>query len=233
LVNLIPFEEGEHAVTFLAVEDYLAEEQLVFCTKFGTVKKTPLKAFANIRANGIRALNIHEGDELIGVERSSGNHELFLATRKGRAIRFDESEVRSMGRSAAGVIGVRLQEDDYVIEMTLVPEGEGEVLTVSANGYGKITSLQEYRQTHRGGMGVMNMKVNEKTGPIAAVKFIHSPSILVMSQFGKLIRMDVSEVRHTGRVTQGVKFIQLDDPQDQVSGMSILLEEENEGGNEP
>jgi DNA gyrase subunit A len=167
------------------------------------------------------------------VERSSGNHELFLATRKGRAIRFDESEVRSMGRSAAGVIGVRLQEDDYVIEMTLVPEGEGEVLTVSANGYGKITSLQEYRQTHRGGMGVMNMKVNEKTGPIAAVKFIHSPSILVMSQFGKLIRMDVSEVRHTGRVTQGVKFIQLDDPQDQVSGMSILLEEENEGGNEP
>ncbi|PIE89304.1 MAG: DNA gyrase subunit A [Acidobacteria bacterium] len=227
IVNFIDFEKEEKPLVFYSVREFTDDVNLVFATKKGLVKKTKLSAFKHIRNAGIRAITINEGDELITVKESDGQSELLLATRMGKAIRFDEKQIRASGRTSMGVRGIKLQNEDEVVEMAIVHGELGRLLSVSANGYGKITLIDEYRTQSRAGQGLLNMRVNEKTGPIAGVKYlVKSTSVLLMSQLGKLIRMDLSNVRNLGRVTQGVRLIQLDDKSDRVIGIGLIPDED-------
>jgi len=227
IVNLVNFEKDEKPLAFYTVREFSENIFLVFATKNGLVKKTPLTAFQHIRSMGIRAINIVEGDELISVRESDGDCDVILASRNGKAIRFEESQIRASGRTSMGVRGIKLGEDDRVVEMAIIHDDEGALLTVSENGYGKKTLIGEYRSQSRAGLGILNMRVNDKTGKISGVRFIGDmPSVLIMSQAGKLIRMDLSNIRHLGRVTQGLKLIQLDDPKDKVIGVGLIPDEE-------
>ena len=229
LVNIIQLEEDEKPVAFQAVRDFEEDVSLVFATRRGVVKKTSLGSYKNIRNNGIKAILIDEDDELIGVRRSYESCEIFLGTRGGKAIRFAGDKVRNTGRSTRGVIGIRLAENDRVVEMAIIRSDEASILTISENGYGKRTKVDDYRLTNRGGSGVLNMRVTEKTGEIAAVRFIDDEqSGVIISQLGKLIRLDLTEVRDIGRVTQGIRFIHLDDPEDRVVGFSLIPAGEDE-----
>lgn len=223
IVNLIQVEEGEKPVAFHAVREFDEQTQLVFCTRGGTIKRTSLASFRNIRAAGIRALNINENDSLLAVRATDGQGEILLATRQGKAIRFAESDVRSMGRSATGVIGMRLSGDDEVVEMAVIHGDAGHLLSVSENGYGKRTPLAEYRLQSRGGLGILNMKVTEKTGLLSVVRYVEGgSSALLISLYGKLIRFDVDSSRATGRVAQGVRLLSLDEEEDRVVDCAIL-----------
>ncbi len=230
IVNLVQFEDGEKAVTFLAVEEFSDDVFIVFATKSGIVKKTSLSSYKNIRTNGIKAIVFREGDELIAVRKTEGDKEIFLATKSGKAIRFSETEIRSMGRVATGVTGMRMAEDDEIVEMAVIdPKEGGSILTISENGYGKKTSVDEYRLQGRGGQGLLNMRVTEKTGLIAGVRYVQDDnSVLIISQFGKLIRFNLEETRTIGRVTQGVRLILLDEADDRVVGIGILPKDEEE-----
>lgn len=223
LVNIIQMEEGEKPVAFRAVRKFEEEVNLVFATRKGVVKKTSLAAYKNIRNTGIKAILIDEGDELIGVRRSYAGCQIFLATRSGKAIRFPGTKVRRMGRTTRGVTGIRLAEGDHVVEMAIIRNEDASILTISENGYGKRTKVDEYRLTNRGGSGVMNMRVTDKTGPIAAVRFIDDEnSGVIISQLGKLIRLNLTEIRDIGRVTQGIRMIHLDDSEDRVVGFGLI-----------
>ncbi len=228
IVNLVQLEENEKAVAFRSVREFHEDVFLVFATRRGLVKKTSLAAYKNIRANGIRAINILENDELIAVRQTSGDRQVFLATRGGKAIRFNESQIRAMGRTATGVAGIRLSGDDEVVEMAIIADEEGSILIISQNGYGKKTSVEEYRSQNRGGFGLLNMRITDKTGLISAVRYVAGgESVLIISQMGKLIRMDLSPIREIGRVTQGVRLINLDDPEDRVVGIGLIPGEAN------
>ncbi|CAM2067221.1 DNA gyrase subunit A [Sulfidibacter corallicola] len=228
IVNLIDFEEGERAVAFNAVREFEEEDIfLMFATRNGIVKKTALSAYKNIRSNGIRAINIQEGDELITVRRTGSDGEIFLATKMGKAIRFFHRDVRPTGRTATGVTGIRLGDGDEVVEMAVIIENTGSILTISETGFGKRTLVSEYRLQNRGGSGSLNMRMTEKTGLISGVRYIKDHnSVLIISQLGKLIRMDLSQIRDIGRVTQGVRLINLDDPNDRVVGIGLVPTEE-------
>jgi len=229
IVNLLQLAEGEKPVAFHAVREFSDDIFLVFATKRGIVKKTSLAAYKNIRANGIIAVNIVEGDELITVRQSNGSRQIFLASREGKSIRFDESQIRSMGRGATGVTGIRLAEGDEVVEMAVIAEEDGAILTISQYGYGKKTSVGEYRTQNRGGSGILNMRLTEKTGHISGVRYVAGDeSVLIISQMGKLIRLDLSLLREIGRVTQGVRLINLDDIEDRVVGIGLIPSEEND-----
>jgi len=229
IVNLINFEKDEKPLAFYTVREFSPEVYLVFATHNGLVKKTSLDAFKHIRNVGIRAITIVEGDELISVKESHGDSEVFIASSRGKAIRFLESQIRPSGRTSMGVRGIRLNEGDHVVEMTIIKNKDGRILTVSENGYGKITLLTEYRIQSRAGSGILNMRVSDKTGPLCGVKYIEeSPSVLIMSQLGKLIRMDLSSIRNIGRVTQGLKLIQLDDSKDKVIGIGMIHDDLSE-----
>ena len=228
IVNLIQFEEGEKAVAFHAVREFSDDINLLFATKKGMIKKTMLSAYKNIRTNGIIAVGIREDDELIAVRQTDGSKNILLATKLGKAIRFHEDDVRCIGRTGMGVYGIRLSSDDEVVEMGVIGDEEGSILTISQNGYGKRTFVREYRVQNRGGSGILNMRMTEKTGFIAGVRYIEGDiSALIISQFGKLIRLDVSDIRDIGRVTQGVRLIYLDDSEDRVVGIGLIPAEEN------
>jgi len=228
IVNLVQFEENERAVAFLAVEEFSEDVCVVFATKKGIVKKTDLSSYKHIRTNGIKALVIREEDELIAVRKTTGDSEIFLATRLGKAIRFSEDHIRRMGRVASGVTGMRIAENDEIVQMAVIrPEDGGSILTISENGYGKKTLIQEYRLQGRGGQGIMSMKLSDKTGSISGVRYVQDDqSVLIISQSGKLIRFNLQGTRNIGRVTMGVRLIQLDDPEDRVVGIGILPKDE-------
>lgn len=234
IVNLVSLEENEKPVAFHAVREFEEDIFLVFATKNGLVKKTPLAAYKNIRANGIRAINILEDDELITVRQTEHDGQVFLATLYGKCIRFEESQIRSMGRTSQGVTGIRMAEGDRVVEMAVIRDNEGSILTISQNGYGKRTKVEEYRLQGRGGSGTLNMKLTEKTGVIAGVRYIDETieSVLIISQFGKIIRMDITGVRDIGRVTQGVRLITLDEEGDRVVGIGLVPVDEEEAESE-
>lgn len=229
IVNLIQLEDGEQAVAFQSAREFGDAVKLVFATKKGNVKKTALSAYGNIRTNGIKAITIQPDDELITVRKTDGNYELILATKQGKSIRFKESDIRSMGRTAQGVRGINLAKGDEVVEMAVITDEAGSLVTISENGYGKRTLIEEYRLQKRGGSGILNMRMSDKTGPIAGVRFIGSDmSALIISQLGKIIRLDLSNIRDIGRVTQGVRLLSLDDPEDRVVGLSLTPREEDE-----
>ncbi|HXU33129.1 MAG TPA: DNA gyrase subunit A [Thermoanaerobaculia bacterium] len=239
IVNLLELEKHEKVATTVAVREFAADRFLVFATERGTIKKTPLSAYANQRAAGIIAIQIDEGDRLLTVRVTDGSREILIATANGLSIRFPEGEVRSMGRSAYGVNGIRLREGDRVVTMESL-EPEGEILTVTEGGYGKRTPLVEYRLQGRLGYGIINLKVSEKTGPVAGVRqVVPGDGLMLITQEGKIIRLNVEGIRVIGRSTQGVKLMDLEG-EDRIVAVAKLADgadageiTETPGGGDP
>jgi DNA gyrase subunit A len=233
IANLVSMEEGEKIAALLAIKEWPAEENqqfVVMGTRKGVIKKTDLTAFSNPRAGGIIAMGVEEGDSVIAVEMSAGAEQIFLGTRDGMAIRFDETDVRPMGRTAYGVRGISLREDDEVVAMEVVREG-GTMLTVTQNGYGKRTELEEYRVQSRGGVGIINIQTSDRNGKVVGIAYVHDDDeLMLISQQGKILRMVTKDIRSIGRATQGVRLLGLEDG-DQVVSVARLAEREEENGN--
>ena len=210
-------------------EEYVNNNYIILCTKRGTIKKTSLEAYSRPRLNGINAININEGDQLLEARLTNGTSEVLMALRSGRAIRFNESTVRPMGRTATGVRGITLGgKNDEVIGMICVNSTEESILVVSEKGYGKRSDLEDYRVTNRGGKGVKTINVTEKTGSLIAIKNVtDTDDLMIINLSGILIRMGVSDLRVMGRATQGVRLINLkeDDGIAAVAKVECELEE--------
>jgi DNA gyrase subunit A len=274
--NLIGLQPGETVRTMLAVRNLEEENKYIFfATRNGLVKKSELREFMHVRSNGINAINIEEGDELVAARITNGNQIVFIATHEGAAIRFDENHVRPMGRAAYGVNGINLEERDYVVGMTVTPKPgeagttsahvetaasavtgaaatEGEtaadaeipptetldltqkgtlILSVTENGYGKRTPADEYRLTNRAGKGVINIKTTERVGKVVAIALVDETSqVMLISHYGKIIRMDSKTIRESGRNAQGVRLLHME-PGDKVAAAVVLAPEEEPNGN--
>ena len=214
IVNFIQVEKDEHVNAMLHVREMDDDSFLVFATRSGTVKRMPLSALRNIRTSGIRALTLDEGDELINVMRTDGSRNILMATHNGQAICFAETDVRPMGREAVGVRGIRLKDGDWVVGAEIAQPDAG-VLSITENGYGKRTPAADYirggeEPQHRGGSGMKNYNITDKTGPVAAVKVVYdTDDVLVVSDDGVIIRMEAAGISELGRATQGVRIMRL------------------------
>ena len=227
IINILQVEQGERVQTMLHYREAGEEELYLFMvTRQGTVKRLPVQALKNLRNNGIRALRLDEGDELVCVRETDGNMKILIATHDGMAVCFDENDVRSMGRDAMGVRGIRLREGDYVVGAARAIEGKT-VLSITEKGFGKRTPVEEYRITNRGGLGIKNYMVTEKTGPIVGVKVVDgSEDLLVVTQAGILIRTHVDSIRMAGRATQGVIVMRFKEEGDKVISLALAEREE-------
>lgn len=227
IANLLQMQTGESHRAVLPVKA-LEESYVFFATAKGTVKKTPIAAYNRPRPSGIIAITLDADDELINVERTTGDNEIVLGTRKGMALRFRESDVRAMGRSARGVRGMALSGDDTVVSMVAIEPGSS-VLTVCENGYGKRTNIEEYRKTRRGGKGVINIKTTERNGDVVAIQAVNDDSeMMFITAEGMMLRTDLTAVRKIGRATQGVSLIRLD-PGDKVVAVARIAPDEDDG----
>jgi DNA gyrase subunit A len=232
--SLLDLQQGEKVCAILAVRDLEEEGRYIFfATQKGTVKKTPLKDFSNVMARGIIAIGIDSDDELVAARLTDGSQLIFLATHLGLAIRFDECDVRSMGRPAYGVRGITLIKNDYVVGVAVTPKehapGAYRILSVTEHGFGKRTDVEEYRLQSRGGKGVKNLSVTDRVGPVNTIQLVDDSSeLMVISQFGKIIRIDTKTVRSAGRATQGVRLLSLE-PDDKVAAAVIIPPEELNG----
>ena len=264
--NLVALQPGETVRTMLAVRDLEKEgEYVFFATRNGTVKKTELKDFSHVMSRGIIAINIEQGNELVAASLTDGQQVIFLASHEGQAIRFEEDDVRSMGRNATGVRGMKLQDKDYIVGMAttpkpgaggeapdstraekdarkkaasempegaedLVPEKGSLILSVTENGYGKRTPADEYRLTARGAKGVINVKTTERNGKVSTIAQVSEKSeVMLISQYGKIIRMDSKTIRESGRSAQGVRLLNLE-PGDRVAAAVVIPPEEEPNG---
>jgi len=217
IVNLLPLEQGEKITAMIPISEFSEEHYLTFVTKLGTVKKTDLMAYSKIRAGGLRAIDLADDDELIRVKITNNDSELVLGTRNGMAIRFHESDVRPMGRTAHGVRGIRLKSGDYVVDAVTVQDGT-KLLTMTENGYGKKTEFDEYKLQARGGKGIFNYKLTDKTGKIIGLKAVcDDDDIMVITSDGVIIRTHTAEISTYGRQTQGVRIMKLDSAVNAVS----------------
>ncbi len=229
--SLLSLQPGENVCAILPVRDLEEEGKFIFfATRNGTVKKTPLKDFSNVMSRGIIAIGIDNEDELVKARITDGSQIVFLATHLGMAIRFDECDVRSMGRPAYGVRGIDLGKNDYVVGVAITPKehepGAYRILAVTENGFGKRTDVEEYRLQTRGGKGVKNMAVTERIGKVKTIQLVDDTSeLMVISQYGKIIRIDTKSIRAAGRATQGVRLLNLDDD-DKVAAAVIIPPEE-------
>jgi DNA gyrase subunit A len=264
--NLIGLQPGETVRTMLAVRKLEEENKYIFfATRNGLVKKSELREFMHVRSNGINAINIEEGDELVSARITNGNQIVFLASHEGMAVRFDENHVRPMGRAAYGVWGIDLEKDDYVVGMatTLKPEAKGEghdlsradkkkeeesasaaeaevidvtvkgslILSVTENGFGKRTAADEYRLTNRGGKGAINLKTTERVGKVVGIAQVDETSeVMLISHYGKIIRMDSNTIRESGRNAQGVRLLHLE-PGDRVAAAVVIAPEDEPAAN--
>jgi DNA gyrase subunit A len=258
--NLVSLQAGETVRNMLAVRN-LEEpgRHVFFATRNGTVKKTELKDFSNVMSRGIIAIGIDKDDELVGTTLTDGNQIIFLASHDGQAIRFDENDVRSMGRPAYGVRGMNLDKGDYIVGMATTPkdvkkaEAEAEkvkaktgveatatdetipvkgslILSVTEGGFGKRTPADEYRLQGRGGSGVINVKTTERNGKVVGIAQVTEESeVMLISHYGKIIRMDSSTIRESGRAAQGVRLLQLE-PGDRVAA-AVVIPPEGDNGN--
>ncbi|NIT12780.1 MAG: DNA gyrase subunit A, partial [Candidatus Dadabacteria bacterium] len=201
LVNLLNLGQNEQVAAVLPVTEFKEDQFVIMATKEGTVKKTKLMAYSKPRVGGIIAINIKEGDELIGARITNGESEILLSTNHGQAIRFKESDVRDMGRTATGVIGIRLDKGDRVVSLEVIENPNAQILTVTEMGYGKRTQVSEYRLTGRGGKGVITLKTTGKTGRVVgAFQVTDDMQIMIITTHGgKVIRMDASEISVYGR----------------------------------
>lgn len=234
--NIISIPTGDKIKAFINVknledEQYINSNYIVMCTRKGTVKKTLLEAYSRPRANGIRAINIDEGDNLLEAKLTNGNNEILLASKKGKVVRFNEKDVRDMGRTAYGVRGITLDgEDDEVIGMVSVHDVKNEtVLVVAENGFGKRSDLEDYRITHRGGKGVKTINITDKTGMLIAIKTVREKDdLMIINKSGIIIRMPVEELRVMGRATQGVRLIRLEESDGIASVAKVEVEDEEQ-----
>ncbi len=228
--NLIEKDKDEKITAFLSIKDFADDKYAIMVTEQGTIKKTVLSAYANIRRGGIIAININEGDRLIEVGISDGNDDIVIGTYNGMAIRFNEKDVRDMGRTATGVKGITLEDGDKVIGAIVVKK-ESTLLVVTDKGYGKRSELSDYRITHRGGKGVITIKTGEKNGNLIAMKEVNdNDEFVIMTVQGMVIRQSVADIRVMGRNTQGVKVIKLNDG-DAIADMAKIIPDEDGNGN--
>ena len=229
IVNILQVEQGERVQTMIHFRETREDELYLFMvTRQGTVKRLPVSTLKNLRNNGIRALTLDEGDELVSVRETDGTKKILIATHDGMAVCFDENDVRPMGRTAVGVRGIRLREGDYVVGAARVTEGKC-VLSITERGYGKRTPVEEYRITNRGGLGIKNYAVTEKTGPVVGVKVVDgSEDLLLVTQAGILIRTAVENIRTAGRATQGVIVMRFKEDGDRVISLALTDRDESE-----
>ena len=229
IVNIIQVETGERVQAMLHFRETGDEELYLFMTtRNGTVKRLEVSALKNLRNNGIRALTLDEGDQLISVTETRGHDRMLIATHDGQAVCFDETDVRAMGRTAVGVRGIRLREGDYVIGAARADAGKT-VLSITENGYGKRTPIEEYRITNRGGMGIRNYMVTDKTGPVVGMKVVNgTEDLLLVTAAGILIRTPVENIRVAGRATQGVIVMRFKEEGDRVISLALADPEEKE-----
>ena len=229
IVNIIQVETGEKVQTMLHFREQTDEELYLFMTtRNGTVKRLEVSALKNLRNNGIRALTLDEGDQLISVTETRGHDRMLIATHDGQAVCFDETDVRAMGRTAVGVRGIRLREGDYVVGAARADAGKT-VLSITENGFGKRTPVEEYRITNRGGLGIRNYMVTEKTGPIVGIKVVDgTEDLLLVTAAGILIRTPVESIRVAGRATQGVIVMRFKEEGDRVISMALADPEEKD-----
>lgn len=227
IINILPIESGEKVTKIIPIKDteYI-DEELIFCTKLGKIKKTRIDEFENIRKTGIIAIKLTEDDELIGVNKITGVEDIFIVTKKGKAIRFQESEVRSMGRTAMGVRAISLGKNDEIVSMDILLE-EKEMFVLTEFGYGKMTKTNLYRSQARAGKGVKTYKITKKTGDIVGAEILEKEDeIMIISKDGVIIRMNATEVSTMGRATQGVRVMKLNESDRVVAIAKIIFEEE-------
>ena len=224
IINLIPIEKDEHVTAMLKVENNEKNNYIIFCTKNGLIKRTNIKEFENIRTNGKIAITLKEEDELISAKKTTGENEILIASSNGRMIRFEEKEIRIMGRTASGVRGINVG-DGICVGCEIAEPGQ-QILVVTEKGYGKKTDLEEYRMTHRGSKGVKALNVTKKNGNIVSFKTVHNnEDLMIITNSGIVIRLPLEQVSSTGRVAQGVKLINLKEEQ-RVSTIAIVEKEE-------
>lgn len=224
IVNLLNLSSGESMAAVLPVREFKEDRYIIMATKKGIVKKTELMAYSNPRVGGIVAVNVRDDDELIGAGITSGNDDILLTTRFGQAIRFKEDEVRDMGRTATGVIGIRLDEGDEVVSLEVVQNPNAQILTVAEMGYGKRTPVSEYRLTGRGGKGVMTIRTSERNGRVVgAFQVTNDMQVILITTHGKVIRMDASQISVYGRGAQGLRLIDLE-PGEKVAAVAKVVE---------
>jgi len=229
LVNLLPVEKGERISATLAVREFTEGRYIVMATRNGLVKKTPLADYAHIRANGIIAIKLEEGDDLIAVRISNGEQDIMLASSGGKAIRFAETDVRPMGRATRGVAGMRMPAGDRVISMALVAEGAS-LLAVSENGFGKRTPMREYSRQKRGGQGVFTLKTGGRNGAmVAALQVVDEDQVMLMTDSGRLVRIRMDGVSVIGRNTQGVKLIEVGEDERVIGAVRVAERAEDDG----
>ena len=228
VVNLVQLVAGEKIAAFCAVRDFASGGFVLLATRRGIVKKTELAAFSNPRPSGIIALSVEDEDQLIDAVVTSGKDEMLLGTRQGMAIHFSEEDVRPMGRTAYGVWGIDLDEGDAVVSLEVARTG-GTVLTVTRNGYGKRTGLDEYRLQSRGGKGLINIKTSERNGPVVGVNFLRADEqVMLITEKGMIIRLNTADISTIGRNTQGVRLIQLEESDHLVSVARLAEREDDE-----
>jgi DNA gyrase subunit A len=235
--NLINIEQDDEVKAFICTqdlkdEDYINSHYVIMTTKKGQVKKTSLEQYSRPRSNGINAITIKDGDELLEAKLSNGNSQVLIAVKSGKCIRFEESKTRPMGRNASGVRGIRLKDDkDEVVGMISVNDMSSDILVVSENGYGKRSSLEDYRITNRGGKGVKTISITEKTGSLVSIKNVSdSDDLMIINKSGIAIRMEVSSLRVMGRATQGVKLINLKDS-DSIAAVAKVVNDDEDVAN--
>jgi DNA gyrase subunit A len=227
IANLVSMEAGERIAALLAVKEFEENKFIVMGTRRGVIKKTELSAFSNPRAGGIIAMGVEEGDSVIAVSISDGNSEIFIGTKDGMAIRFPESDVRPMGRNAYGVRGISLRDDDDVVAMEVLAPG-GTILSVTEQGYGKRTELDEYRVQSRGGVGIINIQTSKRNGKVVGVTQVTGEDeLMLITQQGKILRMASSNIRSIGRATQGVRLIDIEG-EDRAVSIARLAEKYDE-----
>ncbi len=211
LINILPLEQGERVTSMIPVKEFTKGSYMVMATRNGTIKKTAMTEYANIRKNGVNAIILDEGDELVTVAKTDGNSDILLATHNGKAIKFSEKDARPMGRVTKGVRGIRIDSDDYLVGMTIAAKGTT-LLTITDNGYGKRTDFDEYRLQNRGGRGILNYNITQKTGKICAVKAVEDDNdLMLITSDGVVMRTAISEISKLGRTTQGVRVVRLAD----------------------
>lgn len=241
VVNLLPLEKDEQICAYLPVSSFTADQFVLMATTNGILKKSALEVFGNPRASGVRAINIDEDDSLVDVALTDGNQQVFLATRKGLSSRFSETDVRTIGRVGRGVIGIRLNKGDRVVGMEILTSDEGSILTLTENGFGKKSPLSGYRVGTRGNKGIFTIKTSARNGEVVGILQLHEEQqVVIITQMGKLIRLNLNKLREIGRVTQGVKLIGLEKKEKVVSIAKIVegdngddngLSDTNENGN--
>jgi len=228
IVNLLNLSPEEQIAAVVPVREFAEDRYLTFCTRKGVIKRTVLSAYGNVRAVGLNAINIREGDELIDVAITSGSDEIVLATRNGMAIHFEEKDARPMGRATEGVRGIDLSDDDVVVGMAFV-RPDSTLLVVSENGMGKRTEVDAYRLQRRGGKGVINLKVNDKTGRVVAIKSVTGDEqLMIITRQGVVNRQRIDEIRVIGRATQGVRLVNLDEGDDVVDVARVIADDDEE-----